>query len=461
MLMRNSIVIGPDGAFSATTTSQADLDQLKTELLSTPVNRLVIYFHGGLVDHASGMRAAPKLAQTFNQAGAAAVTVVWETGVVETFRSNLETLHKTKLFEKLLAWTVERSARLLGLETGAKGGGTNVIDHMDVEQLLGSEESVKQLDDLLEKSTISGADGSRGGLRISEPDLDNMEGALSIELAIGTSTDPELVQLYMADGPGARGISGLTIGLFLAKVIIAVTRRHLRRTDHGLLATSVEELLRAAYLAELGKWAWDGIKRAASDMWIGDGNHVGGQLIRVLEAAQGKKPELKIDLIGHSAGTIAICHMLKNIGIQNRMLRINNVVFLAPACRFELLAEAIARAEARCARFRMFTMQDVYEQKDALVPSIYPRSLLYLVSGALEDLPDAPLAGLQRHVAKACPTAGVAYDDVRLWLTKDDRVVYAPSSGTQGVGLSCSAFSHTDFDENPDTLQSLIALAKI
>ena len=51
-------------------------------------------------------------------------------------------------------------------------------------------------------------------------------------------------------------------------------------------------------------------------------------------------------------------------------------------------------------QFRMFTMTDDAERKDGLLPVVYPRSLLYFVSGLLETGPDGkgepgdPLVGL-------------------------------------------------------------------
>jgi hypothetical protein len=88
-------------------------------------------------------------------------------------------------------------------------------------------------------------------------------------------------------------------------------------------------------------------------------------------------------------------------------VKVRNELFLAPACRLDLFAGSVARKPDRFAHFRMFTMRDENEKRDRLVPFLYPRSLLYLVSGALEDIPDAALAGLDHHIARAVPTAAV------------------------------------------------------
>ena len=46
-------------------------------------------------------------------------------------------------------------------------------------------------------------------------------------------------------------------------------------------------------------------------------------------------------------------------------------------------------------KFRMFTMTDELEKEDDC-KAIYPASLLYLISGILEDRDDTPIAGMMR-----------------------------------------------------------------
>src|SRR5262249_51901827 len=81
-----------------------------------------------------------------------------------------------------------------------------------------------------------------------------------------------------------------------------------------------------------------------------------------------------------------------------------NVVFLAPACDFRQFGSLLDQKPALWERFYMFALQDVLESGYWEIPVLYPRSLLYLVSGAFEkELDeekgafDLPLLGMQRY----------------------------------------------------------------
>jgi hypothetical protein len=156
--------------------------------------------------------------------------------------------------------------------------------------------------------------------------------AIARDLEYDFAEDSSLPDLIDAGAPGAgpikrkidleEGARGLTItgvALFIGKIVFAVTRRYRSGTAHDPLPTAVEELLRAAYLADVGKFAWDAMKTKAQRMWTDDGaapgvtGHGGGYILRRLEALQAARPDMIVDVVGHSAGSIAICEML----IQN------------------------------------------------------------------------------------------------------------------------------------------------
>jgi Alpha/beta hydrolase of unknown function (DUF900) len=479
--MKAWINIGPGGTFGssgALRTTVADLDDLESQLAAGEKTRLVLYFHGGLVGERQGHALAERLTGRYATSPAIPVTVVWETAPVEILKSNLEKLHDTKLFKKLLSWIIEQVAAYFGLGGGgvARGSGGALISHDEIELFLESEKGIATLDKQLEGAkVVTGARG--GGSSTDETNLAEEERNLSERLKSKLTTDPQLLDL-IDDAPssvqqqlngkkaGARGVTFATVAFFLGKVTFATVRRRIRGTDHGLLPTAVEELLRAAYLSQLGKMIWDGMKDAAHSTWRDDGErpsadigHVGGYLLRRLEALQRSRPEFLIDLVGHSAGAIAICHMLNAIRGQARGIRLRNIIFLAPACRLDLFADAVARNSRLNARFRMFNLSDEHERQDKLVPILYPRSLLYFVSGALEAEAGAALAGLQRHLIKSTPTAESEFDDVRNWLKQEDRLVYAPSKPDAAIELACAALAHGAFNDDEITLKSLVAIA--
>jgi hypothetical protein len=146
------------------------------------------------------------------------------------------------------------------------------------------------------------------------------------------------------------------------------------------------------------------------------------------------------------------------------------VAFLAPALRMDTFADVIKQGTGFVSAFRMFTMSDELERKDAVLgpgtAAIYPSSLLYVISGMLEDenaqaFPDAPLVGMQRFLATdpawlKDPRQIEAVRTVLGFLTAPNHgVVYATAQG--GLGLSCLATSHGAFDDDEKTLASVAA----
>jgi pimeloyl-ACP methyl ester carboxylesterase len=180
----------------------------------------------------------------------------------------------------------------------------------------------------------------------------------------------------------------------------------------------------------------------------------------------GLRPE--ITLVGHSTGAVFIDNFLTRMdGMRSDPsdafpsdFRVRNVVFLAPACRFEHFENVLRARESTFDRFRMFTMTDENESKDTMVPFVYPRSLLYFVSGLLEaddagdNTYDAPLVGMQRFFSMAETYDGPEFKIVRDFVSSDDsHVVW--SIDDRGDGFASGASSHATFDEDPQVLTSI------
>jgi len=199
-------------------------------------------------------------------------------------------------------------------------------------------------------------------------------------------------------------------------------------------------------------------------MWIDDGHalsvdkHGGGYILRSLQALQAERPDMIIDVVGHSAGSIAICEMLAAIEANKHKIRFRNILFLAPAVRLDLFAHWIPRGPRVFKRFRMFTMTDAVEKSDQVGGPLYPRSLLYIVSGCFEDRPDEAILGMERFLRQAGTSAGRDYDDVRRWLQDELRLVYSPSEAGALQGEQTKALKHGAFDDDQATLASLLYL---
>jgi hypothetical protein len=247
------------------------------------------------------------------------------------------------------------------------------------------------------------------------------------------------------------------VAKFVAKVVIAVVRRHWAKRDHGTYVTIVEEVLRAAYLSRVGEVVWRMMKKDTADAFEPDTSRAGTALFEELAelSAQGKTFS-QITLIGHSTGAIYINNLLKHAAKALPGAKFN-LILLAPASRLDAFGEALATYGTQIANFRMFTMTDELECSDRLVPIIYPRSLLYFISGVLEGEADVPIVGMNRFIRDKEFFNAVdfkAVSDVRDWFDKlNSRCVWSIAS--TGDGLNSTSRGHGDFDNDETTLLSV------
>lgn len=107
-------------------------------------------------------------------------------------------------------------------------------------------------------------------------------------------------------------------------------------------------------------------------------------------------PKLEIHLVGHSAGSILHGHLLDRLGAKN--LQVSSCSLFAPACTVGFALrhyQPAMESKQVLAKNRLFIdlLSDERELADSVGP--YGKSLLYLVSRALEELHKMPLLGMQ------------------------------------------------------------------
>ena len=173
----------------------------------------------------------------------------------------------------------------------------------------------------------------------------------------------------------------------------------------------------------------------------------------------------RLDLVGHSAGAIAICNLVSRTMARKEVFSFNHIILLAPACTTELFQTTLLANPSRYRSLRIFTMTDENECRDMLVPYLYTRSLLYLISGILEDEGrafDASLLGLQRHIAFRHPYDTDTLKPLHDYLYENgsDRLCFSQTVEGAPVGLQTRSLKHGDFDDDPDTLASITAILK-
>jgi hypothetical protein len=238
----------------------------------------------------------------------------------------------------------------------------------------------------------------------------------------------------------------------------AVVWRYSAGRDHGLYLTIVEEIMRAFYVRAAGRFLWNEMKDAVGRAFL-EGSEYGGRPFLQELQKYWSASKACITLVGHSAGSIYIARLLKELDtIMAPEFRVN-VILIAPACTFDVLAEALDRAGKRVANLRIFGMSDEVELSDHLVKGVYPASLLYFVSGVLEDDRDQPLAGMQRYYAPA--RYGAAFKtiaQVKAFQGLSGAHSYAWSQVTGFEGANCDMIHHGGWADAPRTLASVLHL---
>jgi hypothetical protein len=458
--------VGPQGTFKTSgdlATTVAEIDATFESLVGSHERSLVLHFHGGLVSEAAGAQIAVKMAPVYKEAGAHPLTFVWETGLVETFRDNLAKLHRSEFFQKLLKWLLRRLAQRFG---GLDGRGAGVYLPMtEIEKELGKP---RPFDDYDDPTSGKGA-SAKGAIGVTQDDLATLEDDLQAEFEQDIASDEAVMAQATVHDQAHGGAKGVITSVKLAKSLAAaafrVIRRHLQARDHGFYPTVMEELLREIFLDDLGAWVWDRMKEKAGAMWqpneglAGENLHVGTYVLEKTAALQAAHPDFKVHIVGHSAGSIATCEMLRAVADRHIPVHINTIVFLAPAGRCDLGVSELVDFPDRFQKFRVYTMADKYERADELVPWVYTRSLLYFISGVLErDEVDAPLMGMMRH---ASGNGNFAEGPAAKWagfVGAGDRLVLSDSTELNDsavVGLRTSSRSHGGFDDDKLTRESL------
>jgi hypothetical protein len=275
-----------------------------------------------------------------------------------------------------------------------------------------------------------------------------------------------------APGEGARGLVSTTALLAKAvRILGRVVERFRSGRDHGIYPTVVEEILREFYLATAGAAVWQAMKKETLDTFAaGDDERGGAYFLGRLGEVLQRDPRPEITLVGHSTGAVFINNLMEAVEARRSDeahpfpadFTFRHVVFLAPACTFTDFARVVERWQGLWDDFRMFTMTDEAECRDALVPVVYPRSLLYFVSGVLERDAEGksaaamPIVGLARYYDRELSGAAEEVESVRGFVGGETRVVWSPVEG--GPGLSSGAISHGAFDEDEQVRASLRAI---
>lgn len=200
----------------------------------------------------------------------------------------------------------------------------------------------------------------------------------------------------------------------------------------GMLQDTTDKLFGATIVGSGWEWARDQADRAiealaeralVKPVWMqikqnaeaaADGGSGLWQVATHLRALAAALPKLEIHLVGHSAGAILLGHLLDLCAptAAAPAVKIRSTSLFAPACTVGFANRryigAVSNGVLAAADLHVDLMSNERERADTVGP--YGKSLLYLVSRALESLHKMPLLGME---AAWHPLS--ADSDARLW----------------------------------------------
>lgn len=459
--MLNKIHVPADPTHSSDTPPAA-IDALFDQLQTQEVNHLVLYFHGGLNSREVAEQTADRLSGELAADGRHLIGFIWETGPTETLTSMIGRRFKVPLIEKAIA-PVQRWIEKWQLNQQGPGVLSAGIEPQELAHKLSDEEAAALKKELLDALDTELAGDSEFQQALNES-LASYTADLNAEIA------DEAQEL--APQPGTLGlgqgfleiVNALDIKGKIARAGMQVIERRLADRDHGLKETIVEELVRE-FSANKIRDLWDDMKERALEMWradpVGDlTSHPAAYFLHRLASWQAQEPQRTVDLIGHSAGSIVICHLLAAAAWKYEdTLIFRDVIFLAPAVTMDLFYEEIVTKPERYRRLRLFTMSDEKERHDRLKlgqTTVFTRSLLYAIAGILENEPDLPLAGMTRYLSGEPPFDSYKLLRIGKYLRAPGEKRLIESVTPEGdPDVQCSAITHGAFDNNRHTLRSI------
>jgi hypothetical protein len=454
-----------DGKYDGVT--RADVAAFFTAFRAqSATTRLALFFHGGLVDKASGQQGAANQYEAYKDI-VFPLFFIWESGIWEVLAHHLPLIFAETIFGRIVDHvTGLLSGKLSQAQAAGRAGqfsleasfnqtpsGFETISFTsdDVDQFMTAiknDEKIQQEAVAIARTSTSVESllsaGAKGKLLqlsrrtyLSPQVVGAIRGAYieGNRSSVGTGQPIESVPF----GIGGAIQAAWAIAKAAAPALISCVKRFVAKRDHGLTCTIVEEVLRALYLANTGSSIWEEMKRETEDAFGADSNQFGGTaVIEELCLQLKQKPATAITLVGHSTGAIYIGNFLRHVDIaltsQGDSTTVFDIVLMAPASTVDFF---VINYKNRMRGVRIFQMQDATEQQDHLMskdvgpsdPSIlgrvYPRSLLYLVSGICEyfegqggsgvhefDGDDMPILGMDRFFAQSSVFTAANYPSV-------------------------------------------------
>lgn len=126
-----------------------------------------------------------------------------------------------------------------------------------------------------------------------------------------------------------------------------------------------------------------------------DASRGGHHLVKaLLKLADSWGPDFELHLVGHSAGALWLGHLLSQLARERPAFTASSLQLYAPACSLAFANRHYSPQQQLLKRSWLELLSDEAERDDHV--AVYRKSLLYLVSNALEPDRRTPLLGLAR-----------------------------------------------------------------
>lgn len=218
----------------------------------------------------------------------------------------------------------------------------------------------------------------------------------------------------------------------------------------------------------LGRPLWDEMKEnarlASTHQTQGRFDGAARLVLDQVAALHASTPKVEVHIAGHSAGSVFMAYAVERL--RELRVPISSVTLWAPACTMALFKRAYVPSiqSGHIKRFALFTLKDVTEQDDDCA-GVYHKSLLYLVSNALEPKRGEKILGLERHILEDAAFFKVKPKDVtngnpsavRLFGSDNAEWIRSPNALPAGAAAAAQARHHGDFDDDKATLRATLA----
>ena len=219
-------------------------------------------------------------------------------------------------------------------------------------------------------------------------------------------------------------------------------------------------------LGKVGKPLWTQMKQNAhASAKTNGGLNI---LARHLKDLNDSIDGLEIHLMGHSAGTILNGYLLNLLGTHH--LKAASCTLYAAACTVEFAnkyyVEAVENDILSTSKLRFHMLDDDVERDDHVI-GIYRKSLLYMISRALEDGHKTPILGMEKSWGEDKQWNSAAQSEIKKWLEfvkkhkiKKDTHYFVLENTKVFDGVEHIDASHGSFDNDVALVTDSLELIK-